>query len=140
MTEIASIVKSLAEKSGFVAFDDFEDVDTLEYPLKYLAFAAVKKYVISSWVRSYDYQIYGAEITGRVCIRLFGKRGNFSDRETLSKRVSSLIKKLGFCSQFVMTSIECGELVENRLLGRLEQDIIVDFRTMITAAGLTGEV
>lgn len=133
---IKSIIGSALKKSGFTAFEDFENVDTLDYPEDYLGFIAVKELTSSRWVRSLDCKTYATELSGKLCVRLMGKRGIFDDHLELDKKISNFVVKIGFSPQIIATSVKRDIITENAVLGRLEGQVYVDFNVLVTLSSL----
>lgn len=137
MTEnLIKIVKTAIEQSGFKAFEDFENVDTLELSEDYLGFYALKDYELSRWVRSLDFKTYATELSGRLSIRLLGKHGVFDDYSALEEMLSTVIKKLALSSNIIVSAVRKGDISENMILGRLEGHITLDFKSIVTVNSL----
>ena len=135
---VKGVIKNVIEQVGLTAFDDFENACTLMHQDEYIAFFNVKNIQMSRWVMAFDGKTYGAEISGHACIRVMGKRGNFSDCAQLNEVITQLICNLGFCSDIIITSIKREDISENRQLSRLEGEILADFKMLITDRKLQG--
>ena len=133
---IKNVIKAAIEKSGFRAFDDFESVDTLTYANDYLGFFAISNLELSRWVRSLDFKTYGNEISGYASVRLLGKHGIYDDYNELEEKINGFIERLGFSSQIIATSVKREEITENRILGRLEGQVGIGFKALITVSTL----
>lgn len=135
---IKSILKAIIEQADIKAFDDFENVDTLRYPDEQIAFFNVKNIEVSRWVRAFDGKSYGAEVSGTACVRLMGRRGIFDDCTELEESISQLTELLGFRSELIITSLKKEDIEENRRLGRLEGEILIGFKMLMSDGKLQG--
>ena len=133
---LKSIVKVAITQSGFKAFEDYENVDTLDYPEDCLGFYSLKDCELSRWVRSLDCKTYATEMSGRLSIRLVGKRGIFDDHAKLEELMGNVISRLALSSQLIVSSVSKGEITENEVLGRLEGHISLNVKALITVGSL----
>lgn len=129
---IKTAIKSYLQSIGLKIFDDYSTVNTLEFKDEPLIFMNINNIEVSQWATSIDGSTYGAEVTGHICLRVMDISHNQSNGESLNNYVDKIISKLCYVPDILITSIKREDIFYNKVLGRREARIFVDFKNFIT--------
>lgn len=133
MTEsIDLIIKEKIENCGFKIINDFSAIDTIKDSDMPLVFMNINNIEVSKWADSFDGTICGAEVSGHICLRVVGIRHNKNGAEQLNKNIDKIVSSFCYIQELIITSIKREDIFFNKILGRREARIYIDFKSFIT--------
>ena len=132
INNIKTNIKSYLQSIGLNIFSDYDSVNTLDFADNPLIFMNIDNIETSQWVASFDDSLYGAEVTGHICLRIVDSRNSQKSGDNLNKYVDKIIVKLSYAPKILITSIKREEIFFNKVLGRKEARIYIDFKNYIT--------
>lgn len=125
-------IEALLDEAGFVTFENFQAVDTLEHKNEQLAFYDIIKTEKIGSVQLITTQNAETEFECTFKIRLMGKLGDFSDASQLSDSVDELLNYLFSEGQILIKSLIIENVKQAARLKRLERDLTLTIRLSVT--------
>lgn len=128
---VKNAIKDYLESININFFEDYSTVNTLDYANKIMTFFNIDNIEVSQYVASFDGSIYGAEVKGHMLLRVLGVRHSRDGEDELNKCIDKIITKLCYAPNILVTSIKRDEIFYNKVLGRHESRVYIDFKNYI---------
>lgn len=139
VVNVKNRIKTYLQDIGAEVFEDYSDVNTLDYSDKMLTFMNIDNIEISHYVKSFDGSMYGAQVKGHICLRVVDVCNNRSGGAKLNKFVDKILTNICYAPDILVTSIKREEIFFNKVLGRYEARIFIDFKNFISDSVKTEE-
>lgn len=125
---IFTLITAKLENRGFTALREFSAVDSLVHGNEMLAFVSLEDCTAAAQtVDNTDLSVC-VETDYKLCIRLFGKSGDFVDYETFSTACTRLFYDIVSDGSLLICKMQMSKAVQSMPLKRLERDITLTVR------------
>lgn len=132
LNSFEEVLTSCLSNAGFIPYTDFSDVDTIAAKAEHLAFYSVKDVKYSERVYSFDNSEYGIEVSGRVDIKILGKKNDYKDFAEIDNRSFLFINSLITSDKIVVSSLSRSKVEADANSGRLKSIISFNFKLLVT--------